>query len=862
MFPEDRDRRLIAYADRLQTFAADLSDWAARRRPHDDNTRRSATGSDSVTIEQLRRTAANLLEAARHPAAAAVYGPSQAGKSLFADRMLTPRDPERSPLGRDERHAAPGYLPGLSFNVDLNPQSGSNEATALVTRFTAGDRLPADLPPQFPVLARALTRGQLLRVLARGFAMECIAGGPDWNETTLAAAIDELGKRYPAATPDVAWSRDLAGAYATMQTCEPRRYVAPEDALVAALARAPLTGEGYVALAARMFWDDWRSLTGLFLRVNEFLAGIRPAASEASELLVDWAAARFLLDGKRALVHERRGSRCFQRVEWADVRLVRCGSRPALEYCPGACAYREPLETIQAAMLELVVPVLPERLNDDWRHVLMQNDVLDVPGLRAGRQGAEQGKRRSADTLDEQLEILKRGKVAYLFEHYTEQLQIQTLLLLVRGGNLEVTGSLKHHVDCWGRARYGADSWPNGVSDNTPALFIGLTGIDEEFRQRTEFAEPSLYDARLAQLVDALGDVAVRFGGEQRPFTNIYPLRYPGLWDASAEQQRREGDEKWTRAGQAFLGSSLVRRHVDAATERWSAALRDDDGGWSAIRRGFLELTTAERKQDHVERQLRRTHERLSALARQWIVNTDGRAERERRETCGRQILDWLTSEPRLIYRRVEALRQALCLQEGDQYALSDVVEYEPRSAVERRNGADDRVGDALRSFWQTWADGRVATLWDRFTRDHPEAKPWPTPDQIGRLSTYLKDYFCSPSLCTGLAGRLLQIVGLQLNDECARREARRRYVRLLLNDVILAPGMAEPRADGNADLLPREFGLMTPLVRRWQRRLPQALGAGVGDVAEVPPGNEELIQLVHHHALSSNSAGVVAPLT
>ena len=37
--------------------------------------------------------------------------------------------------------------------------------------------------------------------------------------------------------------------------------------------------------------------------------------------------------------------------------------------------------------------------------MLEQNDILDIPGLRAGRQGAEQGKRSSADTLEEQLEF-------------------------------------------------------------------------------------------------------------------------------------------------------------------------------------------------------------------------------------------------------------------------------------------------------------------------------------------------------------------------------------------------------------------------------------------------------------------------
>ena len=35
----------------------------------------------------------------------------------------------------------------------------------------------------------------------------------------------------------------------------------------------------------------------------------------------------------------------------------------------------EDQETIQAAMLELVLPILPHRLNDDWRKVIEREDV-------------------------------------------------------------------------------------------------------------------------------------------------------------------------------------------------------------------------------------------------------------------------------------------------------------------------------------------------------------------------------------------------------------------------------------------------------------------------------------------------------
>ena len=422
---------------------------------------------------------------------------------------------------------------------------------------------------------------------------------------------------------------DLLDAYAYMRTCDRRGFQSKEALLNGMLTRYPLSEEGYIAIAANLFWDNWESLTKLFMRINEFLAKITVEGRDPA-ILTHWAGVRFLLDSQRAKIHERRNSRCFTRVDWADFRLVKQGDWHVLEYHPGMGGGTENLETIQAAMLELVMPILPHRLSEDWRKVIEQIDILDVPGMRAGRQGAEQGKRTSADANDEQMEILKRGKVAYLFERYTEELQIQTLLLLARGGNLEVTSQMKYHIDKWGKARYGDKIWPDKVREELPALFVGVTGIDEEFRNREEYADPMLYEARLAQLVDALGPVMNDFGGPGRQFTNVYPIRYPGTWDADAAQQQKEGAEKWEHAGNAFVRSDLVKQYVENPAEKWQAAMRDGDGGLSLISAGWRQVTTAEKKQDQLEHGINEVYKHLLQLANGWIVDPDSNVDREK----------------------------------------------------------------------------------------------------------------------------------------------------------------------------------------------------------------------------------------
>jgi hypothetical protein len=846
-FPDERDRRLIRHAEEVEELAAGLCDWLAEFNPARKGVDLlPAAESDEFEVLKLRRLAGNLYRSAKVPVAAAVYGPSQVGKSLFMGQVLAPHSEAYSPLGRDEQHGPPAYYKSLSFDTDLNPQSGSNEATALVTRFTTKDRIAAGVSPDYPVLVRALSRSEWLRVLARGFHVECRAADDPWQRGALEELFEDLGRRYPAAEADRKWRMDLLDAFCYMRSVDRRGFPAGEAVFNGLAGRYPLSEEGYQALAARLFWDGWSSLTNLFIRINDFLQKITREGRDPA-ILSHWAGVRFLLDSQRQKVHERRTSKCFTHVAWNDFHLGQRDGWHVLEYRPGSGDGSEDQETIQAGMLELVIPILPHRLNDDWRQVIQQMDFLDVPGMRAGRQGAEQGKRTSAETLDEQMEIVKRGKVAYLFERYTEELQVQTLLLLSRGGNLEVTSQMKFHVDKWGRARYGEKAWPAGVRDDVPALFIGMTGIDEEFRNREEYADCGLYDQRLGQLGDALGNVMTDFGGRGSAFTNTYPIRYPGTWDTTASERAAGDAEKWRRARKAFLESALVARYVKSAEQRWETAMRDDDGGLSLVSAGIRAVTAAGDKQNQLAREIVELQNRLLQLSRGWVVDPDVNLDREKRIRLARRIVDWLLEDARVVYYRVHAIRQSLGLREGDELCLADCTEI-----TSKRHG--DPLPMHLRSFLHEWAAVHVPQRWEEYAASHEEGSPWLNPGDVHSLARYLRDYLLSEEVFADLLQRLSPVVHLKTRDEAARRRARRKYTEIIMNDFLLNPGGGTapiPSADEDAGepdgppVLYDRFGLMAAFIRRWNQRLPRALAQGAGNHVQIPPGNSELAEIL-----------------
>ncbi len=852
-FPDERDRQIIKQAERVEHLATDICDWLAEfnadRRKVD---MLPIPESDEFEVLQLRRLARSLYTSSKVPVAAAVYGPSQVGKSLFMGQVLRAQSEQFSPLGRDEAHGEPAYYKDLSFNNDLNPQSGSNEATALVTRFTTKDRIAASVSPEYPVMVKALTRVEWLRVLARGFAVECRGFDFAWDESHLEKMLDEMSRKFPGSGVDRKWRMDILDAYSYMRGVDRRGYPTKEAILNALLSRYHLSEEGYVQAASQIFWGGWVSLTGLFIRINTFLEKLQSGDHDPA-ILVHWAGVRFLLDSQRAKFHERKTSLCFPRVEWADFHLRQRQGWYVLEYNPGSGDGTEDLETIQAAMLELVLPILPHRLNDDWRKVIEQMDFLDIPGMRAGRQGAEQGKRTDADKLEEQMEIVKRGKVAYLFERFTDELQIQTLILLSRGGNLEVTSQMKHHIDKWGRARYGDKYWPSKVHDDIPALFIGMTGIDEEFRNRQEYADKGLYQQRLRQLVDTLGPVMTEFGGRGKAFTNTYPLRYPGTWDTDQEQRDADDPQKWERAKHAFLEAELVHEFVANPDQKWTAAMADGDGGLSLISAGIRAVTTATDKQNQLESEVKEVMDRLLQLSRAWVVDPDANVDREKRIRAAEKVVNWLVGDPEAAYARVYALQEAMSIQEGENWQLADCAD------TGKRHG--DPLPRSLRGFLHEWATKQVPKRWEEYTKKNEEGSPWLDPNDLNTFVRYLRDYLVSDHCIDGLIDHLNPVVNLKTRDEAARRYARRKYVKMIMDDYVMNPGptwasIAPPQIEADDDdpnkqshEKPMEYygnyGLTAMFVKRWCERLPEALALGAGDHIQIPPGNEQLIDVL-----------------
>jgi len=853
-FPDDRDRELKKKSYEVLGLADDLFDWVGEhngKRIEDDLG--VIRTNDEFRLLTLRRKAASLYRSSQVPVAAAVYGASQVGKSLFVGRVIQPQDPQFSPLGRDEKVGPPAYEPKLSFEYDLNPNLGSNEATALVTRFTTKDRFEQEALQEFPVMVRAVSRSEWLRILALGFRSECeMPATQKWEDADLEGLFEEVASNHSGEEVDRHWRMDLLDVYSYLKRVDPLRYYSGESTFNGLLSRYALDETGYTEIAARLCWNGWSDISELFSRICRFLEML--AKTEKPGILAHWAAVRFLLDSQRLPEHNNSKSRVFPSVAWNDITDRVEGGWYVLDYQPGQGPPKEDLATIQSAMLEMVIPVIPDRLTAEWRHVIEQIDILDIPGMRAtGGDLITELKEDSKERISQEMSIVKRGKVFYLFDRYIEELQAQSLLMLFRYGNLEVRGLLKGYVEKWGQSLYGKENWPEKgpkkVRDNPPALFFGMTGIDEEFGKGEPDRDPQkdMYNKRLEVLEDTFIEIMTDFSGPGRPFRNVYPIRYPGTWDfdAAKRQISEAGDEKWVNAGKEFLASDKVKTYVERAEQKWQAAMRDGDGGASLIAEAFRKTTSALRKQEELNKNIDQTHDELLQLAKGWVVDPNTNLDRERRLKLAEQVLDWFAKDNQMIFHRVQALEQSLCFQPGDVFYLADVADIHAAS----QNPLEDleaRFSEDLESFLRDWGTEWAPGRWQEYLGWCGDGNGWLEPETFGNLSRYLADYLCSPEVFEELKDRLLKVVSLRVRDEGAKRQARRKFVRLVLNDYVMNPGPSKAPINKDVDFsdLP-DYGLMTTFVRRWMTRLPEALAAGGGENVGIPQGNDELFELL-----------------
>ena len=655
---------------RTKAATADVLNWIANPRNE------KKLSQDRSKIERiLRRNAAEarrLENTLEQPTCIGVFGPSQAGKSYLIS-VLARREGEEAMIAKFD-----GAMPEVDFIKSINPLGGE-EATGLVTRFTLRGK-PA--PEGFPVCLRLLSQCDIVKILINSYFQD---GDQEYELamelTRLEEHIKVFESRCAPSPVDVLQDEDIwdIQEYMTKNASGATTAKAIESAWNKIAHIAPRLEVKDRGEFLAVLWGHHQTYTDLFIALVEALAKLQFASDAFCPM-------EGLLPATSGILNVKTLDRLLKPD--AEKLLIRSTKGSPVELSRA-------IATALAAELRIVCRNLP---HDFFNHT----DLLDFPGYRSRtRQHLDKYFREASDTAPR--EMFLRGKVDYLFQSYTANLELTSLILCLPDSNLEVT-SLPKAVENWIAVTHGAT--PERRVGKPTLLFFALTKFDRHLMESAgeEGNDPALrFEIRLnASLLNSFAKIEPSWPRQwtpSQPFNNLFWIRNPNF---KAEHVINYADRKEVeiipqRIGRirqlraAFLGSPIVRRHFRDPEKSWDEVMKLNDGGITYLANSLGIVSTEDLKLRQIAARLSEIrHETFETLRVYYVDDDYARRRAERLAVVDEQIfVDLNFCAEKMAFGT--ALR-GLMVDAADFYgAFSNVLNTtttpEPRAGVGRKAG-------------------------------------------------------------------------------------------------------------------------------------------------------------------------------
>ncbi|WP_295449761.1 virulence factor SrfC family protein [uncultured Thiodictyon sp.] len=563
----------------------------------------------TLHLRRARNQARALARTADRPFAVGLFGLSQSGKSYLLSAVAA------NPSGRLDLAVGDDTL---DFLTHVNPPGGGKEATGLVTRLT---RRPVATAPGFPVRLHLLSAADLVKVLGNAFFNDFDRERTPFEVDSTQvreqlAALEQRRRRQPVPGMDADDVIDIQDYFE--QRFPHSTYPLKADFWPTATALvADLEPDDRAELFS-LLWGGVPELTQTFRLLCQYLAKLGFAAMLDCPLAVlvapaadgGWTPAGSIVDVD---VLDRLGKDLDD-----TLRVLPIGRSPPAD----AVAIPRSVLAALTAEIELVLATPPKA------EVLNQVDLLDFPGYR-GRLAianlADVRRQLRDDQLDPVAQLVLRGKVAYLFERYTEGQAMNALILCTPSNQQSDVSDLGEVIASWVNLTQGPD--PATRALHRPALLWALTKFD----QRLDVLPGQTVDGLQNYWAGMIKLVLEHFGKYQwvqewtpgECFDNLFPVRKPGkagaVIDTQGEQElavRPDRIATLTLARTTFCAEPLVRKHVREPALAWDAMLTLNDGGVSRL----MEQLTLVVDHDARLRQLRHQMDTLAAgITDQWL---------------------------------------------------------------------------------------------------------------------------------------------------------------------------------------------------------------------------------------------------
>ena len=498
----------------------------------------------NVTAELLNQH--DLLQRNRKTRPAiAIFGPSQAGKSYLTAKICE-RNDETVSVSIDKDY---------DFLREINPRGG-RESTALVTRMTTHQHATQKGIPN-AVHASLLSLSDLIGIFVNIYAND-LKQSNNLSRDIVAARIetvcgkDMLDQVHTAdnwVDPSLIYLKQVVGYLPLDLRPYNDLFRLPNGSLAGKSARE------LTELFSPM-WGDISELNSLFEHLCDYLIKLNFVST--IQIPVDAFVPR-------------------------EISIIDVAILSNLQNLDSYRGHTVEVTTYGGVSLDMPRPILCALisevefvLNSPRAKLLDSVDILDFPGARSRiRRDIKQYEEGGVDKL------FLRGKISHLFESASSRDEIDTLLLCVKPGPMDIATL----PDTVGR-------WVHGVAQSqiSSRLFILATKFDEHFPNAVgqskgdqERFDNAIFSAFLEPFA-----VTEESWVHQFRFKNIFPIRNPNYpydgfftYEKSGKEVgiRSDAAERIEELKRSFTVSKNVTSYLNCIPEKWQSLMAPGDGG-------------------------------------------------------------------------------------------------------------------------------------------------------------------------------------------------------------------------------------------------------------------------------------------
>lgn len=575
-------------------------DWIKKNKPQDYDQK-------FIQLIELRRTLRKVLSASYNNPGIAAFGKSQVGKSYLISCLLQDNGKPFMVKAGNELH---------NFVYKINPPSdngGGKESTGVITRFSSFNRAPDRYSEKFPVLVKTFSVTDLLLVLADSYFNdfgdyvvidedEINTISQKWNEKYSNSAIVS---NSPIKADDILFLKYYFNKY--IHHAHTLNKTSLFNHLTMLIERIPVSDYPNVFSC---LWNNETNFNNVFTRLLTTLSTF--GFAEYIYLPIEAVLHKDVKENTIMSVQCLKQLFEESKTHTSDVYIkkgddfVKCATNmPKSELC-AICS--EVVFKIEESFLSSTQSYAWENMDASVQNkvnhnpielkMLRTNDLLDFPGARSRE--AERLSKLSSSTV---MDFFLRGKVAYLFNKYNEEMFINILLYCHHNKDNDVT-YLYSLLESWVHNYVGKTPSERKrkieIAHKSPLFYIGtMFNLDMELQpgkvesEQTEETIDQTWIGRFETILNRqcfhreTTDWVKNWTEDGDDFKNSYVLRdykfsekiYNGFSEEGKETSRRISETFYGKMRSSFVKDKYVQNLFQNPDIAWDAAASMNNDG-------------------------------------------------------------------------------------------------------------------------------------------------------------------------------------------------------------------------------------------------------------------------------------------